>query len=360
MNQLKPLGLKAVDFFCGGGGMTNGLRQSGVNVIVGIDFDPDCKQTYEINNPGSQFCLADIKKLDVRILEDNFSIRRNDDNLIFVGCSPCQYYSAIKTSKTKSITSKNLLLDFARFIDYYRPGFVLVENVPGIITNKESVLPDFLDFLYSRGYKYEEHCVVDMSYYGVPQTRKRFSMIASRIVPVSLPLPEGRRALLSDYIGRKNGFRPIPAGYKDPSGFDHTTSNLSDINIRRLEKTPPNGGSRFHWKDDSELQLKCFWGRDDSFRDTFGRMYWDRPAPTITTKFFSISNGRFAHPNENRAISLREGATIQTFPKEYIFKTSSIARTAKLIGNAVPPEYAKRLAAGIRHNLSLCRKSVAG
>jgi DNA (cytosine-5)-methyltransferase 1 len=110
-----------------------------------------------------------------------------------------------------------------------------------------------------------------------------------------------------------------------------------------LEKTRKDGGDRLQWKNDKELQLKCFEGKDNSFKDTFGRMWWNRPAPTITTKFFSISNGRFAHPEENRPLSLREGATIQTFPKNYIFKTKSIYTTAKLIGNAVPPEYARRL-----------------
>ena len=182
-----------------------------------------------------------------------------------------------------------------------------------------------------------------MSYYGVPQTRKRFSLIASRVRAIELPIKDDKQAILEDFIGEKNGFPPICAGHKDLSDFNHTTAGLSNVNMRRLAKTAKNGGTRMDWKDDDELQLNCFRDKDNIFKDTFARMWWKRPAPTITTKFFSISNGRFAHPQEDRAISLREGATLQTFPKEYIFKTNSVANAAKLIGNAVPCEYARRL-----------------
>jgi DNA (cytosine-5)-methyltransferase 1 len=334
---------KAIDFFCGGGGMTCGLRQAGIHVLAGVDFDPQCRNTYEINNPDSKFIEANIKKLPTNYFEKELSVKKDDDKLILIGCSPCQYYSIINTSREKSKESKDLLMDFKRFVEYYNPGYVLVENVPGIVTNKESILPDFLDFLTDRRYtvKYK---VVDMSYYGVPQSRRRFSLIASRIDKnIDLPEPDKRQSLLENFIGVKNGFQPVKAGHKDETAFNHTVSGLSEICVKRLIKTPRNGGSRLSWKDDKELQLKCFEGKDNSFKDTFGRMWWKKPASTITTKFFNISNGRFAHPEEDRAISLREGATLQTFPKNYIFKTTSIAATAKLIGNAVPPEYARRL-----------------
>jgi len=334
---------KAIDFFCGGGGMTYGLRQAGINVIAGVDFDPQCKETYEVNNPNSIFIEANIQELPVEYFENRFAINKNDDNLILIGCSPCQYYSIINTSREKSKKSKDLLMDFKRFVDYYNPGYVLVENVPGLKTNAQSVLPIFLNFLKDKDYAIQEK-VIDLSYYGVPQSRKRFSLIASRVnKDISLPMPNEKRTLLKDFIGFDNGFPPIPAGYKDFTPFKHTTSGLSKVNAERLSKTRKNGGSRLDWKDDIKIQLPCFVGHDDSFVDTFGRMSWNKPAPTITTKFFSISNGRFAHPEEDRAISLREGSTLQTFPKTYIFKTESIAATAKLIGNAVPTKSARRL-----------------
>jgi DNA (cytosine-5)-methyltransferase 1 len=240
-----------------------------------------------------------------------------------------------------------LLRNFARFVDYYNPGYVIVENVPGLKTNERSILPEFLKFLEEKGYAVCQK-VVNLSYYGVPQTRKRFSLIASRVKDnLSLPIPETTQSKLEDFIGEANGFAKIRAGHRDHSEFNHTTAGLAPVSIERLKVTPHNGGDRFSWRNNGRLQLKCFIGKDESFKDTYGRMFWGKPASTITTKFFSISNGRFAHPEEDRAISLREGATLQTFPKNYVFKTNSIAATAKLIGNAVPPEYARRLGEAI-------------
>lgn len=120
--------MKAFDFFCGGGGMTYGLRLAGINVVAGVDFDIDAKETYEANNPGARFINADIGKLEASYFEKEMGIRKNDDQLVMVGCSPCQYYSLIRSSKEKSKKSKNLLLEFWKFIDYYNPGYVLVDT----------------------------------------------------------------------------------------------------------------------------------------------------------------------------------------------------------------------------------------
>jgi DNA-methyltransferase (dcm) len=343
---------KAIDFFCGGGGMTYGLRQAGINVIAGVDFDLDAKETYEFNNE-SIFIHADIETLPSDFFECNYDIKKNDNFLVLVGCSPCQYYSIINTNKKKSSKSKDLLKSFIRFIEYYNPGFVLVENVPGIITNKTSVLPYFLNKLNELGYIDIKYKVVEMCKYGVPQSRKRFSLMATRIPGINMQLPEedNEIAVLKDFLGEKNGFPSIPAGHKDFTDFNHTAAGLSPISMKRIMKTGQDGGSRLDWANDQELQLHCFMGKDNIFKDTFGRMWWNKPASTITTKFFSLSNGRFGHPTENRAISLREGATLQTFPKSYVFKTTSIAASAKLIGNAVPCEYARRLGKNIIETL---------
>lgn len=342
-NKIKKY--KAIDFFCGGGGMTCGLRQAGIEVIAGVDFDGDAKETYEFNNPGSVYVQTDIKKLRTKYFERKFGLRQYDDSLIMIGCSPCQFYSIINSDKNKSQKSKDLLRNFARFIDYYRPGYVLVENVPGIETNKDSILPFFLSELKDKLHYKVEKKIVNMNDYGVPQSRRRFSLIATRLDDVHIKFPEQseKKLTVRDVLGEANGFPPISAGHKDTTDFKHTVAGLSPIGLRRMQKTRHDGGNRLDWADDPELQLKCFINHDDSFKDTFGRMWWDKPSPTITTKFFSISNGRFGHPEEDRAISIREGATIQTFPKDYVFKTNSIATAAKLIGNAVPCEYARRL-----------------
>lgn len=342
--------LSAIDFFCGGGGMTCGLRQAGINVIAGVDFDPAAKETYEYNNKGSVFVNADITKLESEYFEKEFNVKKYDDNMIFVGCSPCQFYSIIRSSKEKSKKTKDLLLQFERFVDYYRPGYVLVENVPGIMTNKDSVLPKFLAFLTELGYgtpnsdkcKYD---VVNMKNYGIPQNRKRFSLIATRLDKVvNLPKKENVLHTVREAIGNVDEFPVIPAGYKDmDSNRMHSTKSLSSINLKRLENTPHDGGTRLAWKNNEELQLSCYIGKDNSFTDVYGRLEWNKPAPTITTKFLSISNGRFAHPEQNRGLSVREGAVLQSFPNNYEFKTDSLLVASRLIGNAVPPLYGKKI-----------------
>jgi len=343
MDNINNSDFKAIDFFCGGGGMTCGLRQAGINVIAGVDFDKAAKETYEFNNPGSKFIQADITELKEDYFEKNLQVTKNDDYLIMVGCSPCQFYSIINTQKKKSLKSKNLLLDFQRFVEYYNPGYVLVENVPGIITNKDSVLPEFLKFLERKKYKVVQE-IINMKNYGVPQNRRRFSLIATRLdTEISLPKKDDEIKTLRNSIGEENGFPKISAGHKDPTDFAHSVPALMEIMKKRLDKTPKNGGTRLSWKNDPELQLPCYIGHDKSFVDVYGRMYWDKPSSTITTKFYSISNGRFAHPEEDRALSIREGAVLQSFPREYLFKTKSLGVSAKLIGNAVPPEYARRL-----------------
>ena len=343
--------LKAIDFFCSGGGMSFGMQQAGIDVIAGIDFDSECQKTYEANIKGAKYILEDVSKLKEVDLSKKIEIKKDDDNLIMIGCSPCQYWTIIRTSKGKSEKSKDLLHEFHRFIKYYNPGYVVVENVPGILDKKkESGLDRFVHDLETRGYRVHYE-IVRLKEYGVPETRRRFSLIANRVTDKEIfPKPDKLISTVADYIGLKNGFPKIPAGYKDKTTFMHTTAGLSDTNLKRLKLTPQNGGSRKSWAD-TNLQLEAYKKKGNiSFNDTYGRMSWDKPAPTITTKFFSISNGRFAHPEENRPISLREGATLQTFPKSYKFIGTSVSSIARMIGNAVPPLYAKKLGLTIIKN----------
>ncbi|MCZ8237766.1 MAG: DNA cytosine methyltransferase [Leptospiraceae bacterium] len=342
---MKDKSFKAIDFFCGAGGMTSGFRQAGVKLLAGIDIDQQCKETYEFNHPNSKFIEADIKKLKYSELEKLVSIGKMDDQMIFIGCSPCQYFSTIKTNKTKSIESKNLLSDFQRFVKYYLPGYVVVENVPGIAKSHDSPLQEFINFLEKNRYKVSMD-ILRLEKFGIPQTRRRFLLVASRVDQnVSLP----KESQLSNntvrgFIHPKNGFPILKAGSKDASPNLHTVAGLSEINFKRLSLTEKNGGNRLSYVNNKRLAVPCQFKKPKIFHDTYGRMRWDRPAPTITTKFFSISNGRFAHPSQDRAISLREGATLQTFDLSYRFIGSSIGCIARQIGNAVPPLFAKQIA----------------
>lgn len=346
--QQMKINLKCVDFFCGGGGMSLGLSQAGIRVLGALDNDPDCRATYEANHPNSKFIQKDITKMKSAALGDELPIKPNQDDLVFVGCSPCQYWSIIngKASlerKIKSYPSRNLLGHFLRFVKYYRPGYVLVENVRGIVNAKnvkESGLSALLNFFDNNGYKYDDD-ILEACRYGVPQTRKRYVLIASRVDDsIELPKAENNIAVVKDKIF---DLPKIHAGESPPPGDDlHRSSYLYEKNIKRLRLTP-EGGRREHWAI-KELLIPAYENKPLSFfRENYGRMSWNKPAPTITTKFFSLGCGRFGHPKQDRAISLREGALLQTFPKKYKFKTKSVAATARLIGNAVPPELARRL-----------------
>jgi DNA (cytosine-5)-methyltransferase 1 len=323
--------------------MTHGLREAGINVLGGIDNAPDCRETYEHNNAPAIFIEDDISELTADNLIKALDIDRNDNNLLFAGCSPCQYWSKIRTTRRKSEKSAFLLKEFERLVGIFLPGMIVLENVPGLMTNKQSYLSTFLDFLKDNGYETKQD-IIDTFEYGVPQHRHRYLLIASRLhKTVTLPEPCNTNMFVRHFIGPKNGFQPIPAGHIDITPFLHTSSDLSEDNLRRIRLTPHDGGDRYSWKDDPSLQINAYRGKDRSFRDVYGRMHWDKPAPTITTRFNSLSNGRFGHPEEDRALSLREGACLQTFPKEYLFFSTSWNGIARQIGNAVPPLLSERI-----------------
>ncbi len=343
--------MKAVDFFCGGGGMSYGMQEAGIDVLAGIDYEIACKKTYEANIVDSKFIHADVFDLKEETLKKNLKLEKNDDNLVLIGCSPCQFWSIINTDKNKSKKSKSLLAEFERFVRFFNPGYVVVENVPGVLRRKkESGLESFIQWLESNEFNvhFKIHNTND---FGVPQNRKRFTLVASRIGNDKVfPKKLANRKTVADVLGVKNGFKKIEAGHIDNTEFLHTASSVAPVTLKRLIKVKKDGGDRLDFADDPELQLPCFAGRDKSFRDTFGRLWWNKPSNTITTKFYSVSNGRFVHPDEDRALSLREGATLQSFPKSYKFCASSIAAIARQIGNAVPPEYARHIGLAILEN----------
>jgi DNA (cytosine-5)-methyltransferase 1 len=342
--------LKAVDFFCCSGGVTCGFRKAGIKVLAGIDIDEVYKDTYEKNNKGSEFIKADIASLQLEELMERLSIQQNMDDLIFVGCSPCQYYTNLQTDRTKSATSKLLLEEFQRFVEFFRPGFIFIENVPGLERSKESPLGRFKHFLKEREYAFDDK-VVNAAEFGVPQNRKRYVLVASR-VSKNIAIPKGNKDKIKTVRGTIGDLPAISAGHKDDSLLMHWTANLAPINLKRIQNTSHNGGNRLEWKDNSNLQLKCYKGKDSTFSDVYGRLFWDQPSPTITTKFHSITNGRFGHPEQDRGISLREGALLQSFPNSYKFHSNNFGTVARMIGNAVPPELAKNIGKAITKNIN--------
>ncbi|MGB7209129.1 MAG: DNA cytosine methyltransferase [Pyrinomonadaceae bacterium] len=351
MNRQTKKNFRAVDFFCSAGGMTAGFRKAGIDVLGGIDIDPTCRETYTVNNPSSKFLLSDVRDLSFGTLETELGVKTNDDEMIFICCSPCQFWSKVNTDKTKSSKSKNLLLDFQRFVLHFMPAFIVVENVPGILRRPGNPLKDFLAFLTANRYHFK-HDIMNASHFGVPQTRRRFLLIASRVTKhILFPVPDTKKSppTVRQTIGDCRIFPPIEAGHRDGTDFLHTASGLSESNRKRLVLTKADGGTRETWSK-TDLQIPAYVGKDGFFEDVYGRMYWDKPAPTLTTKFHSVTNGRFAHPEQHRAISLREGAVLQTFDPNYKFVSNSLGGIAKLIGNAVPPQLSFRIARAIMNS----------
>jgi DNA (cytosine-5)-methyltransferase 1 len=340
--------LKAVDFFCGAGGVTCGFNGIGIKVIGGIDIDPKFKDTYEMNNSGALFLNKDVSNFNPSDLQPLLDITQNDDDLIFVGCSPCQYFSNLKSDKSKSKSGRLLLEDFKEFVLYYKPGFVFIENVPGLETKKGSPLHKFKATLKKEGYVFEQK-VLNAKDFDVPQKRRRFILIASRVLTkIELPKVTKKNKIVTvkDAIGNYTKFPKVSDGSKDMTDFQHSVAKLSDLNLRRVKKTPKNGGSRKAWEKDNELQLECYKTHDGHY-DVYGRLFWNKPSPTITTRFIYTSTGRYSHPEQNRALSLREGATLQSFPLTYKFHSTSPGIIATMIGNAVPPKLAEAIGKSI-------------
>lgn len=329
-----------VDFFCGGGGMTCGLLDAGIQVIAGVDSNPDCCETYENNNQSTYLC-CDICELTPQDLVSRFPQLKDKDNVMLVGCAPCQPFSLLRREVLDENgnpiphKSVNLLIEFGRFVKAIKPAHVLVENVPGLKGKGADVLDGFKRMLEDLGYEWDEK-VIYAKDYGVPQNRRRYILIASRLFkPVVPKATHGVKEGLKPYSTVRQAISKYPsikAGENHENIPNHQCANLSSLLLKRMQATPHDGGSRTDWPD--ELVLKCH--KDfKGHTDVYGRMKWDEPSPTLTVKCFSLSNGRFGHPEQDRAISLREAAALQTFPDDYVFY-GSVQEIGRQIGNAVP------------------------
>lgn len=335
----------AIDFFCGGGGMTRGLLDAGIQVLAGIDSNPNCRDTYEKNNHNI-YLECDICKLTSKQLIDKFPQLNNPDDVMLVGCAPCQPFSLLRREEFDENgapiphKSVNLLTEFGRFVEKIKPAHVMVENVPGLKGKGSDVLDGFKHMLEKKGYHWDEKILYAKDY-GVPQNRRRYVLIASRLFKPVIPTPShGDKPNLLPYCTVRQAIEKYPAivaGEVHKTVPNHRCANLSKLLLQRIKATPHDGGSRTDWPEN--LVLKChktFKGHTD----VYGRMKWNEPSPTLTVKCFSLSNGRFGHPEQDRAISLREAAALQTFRDDYVFY-GSIQEVGKQIGNAVPVLLAK-------------------
>lgn len=341
--------ISAIDLFCGAGGLTHGLIKAGVNVVAGFDILKTCKFPYEKNNGDAQFINKDVAKVtgdELNALYPKGHIK------LLAGCAPCQPFSKYSQGRdVKSDTKWPLLYEFSRLIGEVLPELVTMENVPEVI--RHEVYHDFVRQLENLGYTVWAKKIFCPDY-GMPQSRSRHVLLASRIGDIELVKPTRKPSNYKTVRQAIDKLTPLRAGEQCKKDRLHISAGLSPINIQRLKESKPGGT----WRDwPNHLIAECHrksTGR--SYVSVYSRMSWDEPSPTITTQCYGFGNGRFGHPEQNRAISLREAAVLQTFPKGYEFvppnEQISIASVGILIGNAVPVTLGKVIGRSLRGHIA--------
>jgi len=343
INNKKPI---AIDLFSGCGGLTLGLKQAGFNVIGAVEIDALAVKTYKSNHPSVRVWERDIRKLSGSEVQNVLKLKVGQLDLL-AGCPPCQGFSSIRThnGKNKIRDDRNdLVFDYLRLVKALRPKAVMMENVPALAENyRMTELKKELDKL---GYESDGMpLILNTADYGVPQRRRRMILVSSRIGKIELPKISEKRSTVRQAIGDL----PRPGKSGDPL---HDILEKRDAHtVKMISLIPKDGGSR------SDLPLKyhlpCHKRLPGGFKDVYGRMSWDDISPTITGGCVSPSKGRFLHPSQNRAITLREAALLQTFPKNYRFSLDNGKQgVALMIGNALPPAFIKRHALAIKRALT--------
>ena len=350
-----------VDLFCGVGGLTHGLVKEGFSVAAGIDFDDSCRYAFETNNK-SQFIYKDVTELTAKELN---ALYPKGAKKILVGCAPCQPFS-IFNHKNEKIQEKldadtkwRLLYSFAKLIKEIQPEIISMENVPRLVSfNGGKVFKHFVTTLEANGYTVSWN-IVNAQDYGIPQRRKRLILFGSKHGKIELIeslIKDKEYVTVRDAIGHLPKVEDGVVHQDDPL---HRARKLTDLNKRRIQATKEGG----FWRDwDKSLWLDCHKKKTGkNFNSVYGRMTWNDVAPTITTYCIGLNNGRFGHPEQDRAITLREAALLQSFPQQYKFidpKVPFSGQTiARQIGNAVPVTLGIVIAKSIKKHLKSIGKS---
>lgn len=344
-----------IDLFSGAGGVTQGFKNLGFNVLAAVESDPIAAHSYHVNHPEVRTITDDIRRVDPKKLMKACDLKRGQLTVLSV-CAPCQPFSR-QTRMHGLETRTKLVLQMLRFVAVMRPQYAIMENVPGLSKGaNKSVLDTLLKVLREKlKYSVVGPTVVDAVNYGVPQFRKRLILLCSRD-GTSLQMPtkthtaphNAEKFSLTPWRTVGNAFtnlEALTAGQQSNSDPLHRARQHSALNLERLAHIPPNGGSRDSLPD--HLQLACHKSIVDGYHDVYGRMDANRPANTLTTGCTNITRGRFAHPLEDRAITTREAARLQTFPDSYHF-CGGYDQISSQIGNAVPVLLAEAIAAVLR------------
>lgn len=334
--------LTAMDLFCGCGGLTQGLKKAQFKVIGAVDIDPISVETYKANHPEVQTWHMDIKELKVSSVKRKLGIRKGQLDLL-AGCPPCQGFSTMRTlNGARSVIDprNDLVMEFLRFVEELKPKAVMMENVPGLADDRR--FAKFRRRMEQLGYE-GDFMILNAMDYGVPQRRRRLIYVAGLKRPAEFARPARKTKTVRDAIWG------LPQAGSSGDAVHDIPENRTAKVVALIKRIPKDGGSRTDLPDKDQLEChkKC-----NGFKDVYGRMAWNEPAPTITSGCFNPSKGRFLHPVENRAITMREAALLQGFPKKYKFPTTDNKQAiALMIGNALPPEFIRRHAMAIRRSV---------
>lgn len=329
--------VEGIDLFCGAGGLTYGLQKAGISILAGVDLDPSSEFPFTANNQ-TRFVRADIR--DVRAADLSKLYSRGTIRLL-AGCAPCRPFSPFRRGLHYNSNDKewSLLKEFGRLAAELRPELLTMENVPGLAS--KPVFGRFVELLAGLGYEVDYKSVY-CPRLGVPQHRRRLVVLASLIGPVKVPLgtlPQGKFRTVRDVLA---ALPKLEAGERDARDRLHWARSVTEVNLQRLRSSRPGGT----WEDwPKSLRAKCHRKKTGaSYRSVYARMSWNEPSPTITTQAYNFGTGRFGHPDQDRSITLREAAILQTFPRRFRFvrprEEVHFNHVGRLIGNAVPPRLA--------------------
>ena len=347
MSKEKSNNIVAVDLFCGAGGLTTGLKEAGINVVAGVEFDQDAANTYKANHPNTHLFQQDIKTLSGKTILDTLGIKEID---LLAGCPPCQGFSSL-TFKHKREDPRNfLILEFLRLVQELKPKMVMLENVPGLAKRGNILFTKFIQGILDLGYL-PEWRVLQVADFGVPQKRKRLVMLAGKNFQIPIPTPqyaETPTKTLKKWVSLREAIAnmPRPVFVSDVKNRDYKSinwnvaRNLSEVNLKRI-RSLVQGASRYAIPQ--QLKPEGHKDSESGFGNVYGRLRWDEPSVTITRGCITLSMGRFGHPDQDRALSVREAATIQTFPTDYQFAVNNLEKACLQIGNAFPCLLAKKL-----------------
>ena len=355
--------LTAVDLFAGAGGLSLGARWAGFDVPVAVEVDPEVTATYRENHHAAVVLERDVRKVTgSQILESVPSGRVN----LLMGCAPCQGFCSLTSKLEREDARNQLLIEMARLVEEISPDAVLMENVPGLALRGRHFLTAFIKRLKEAGYL-TQWSNVQMADYGVPQNRRRLVLLAGRGFTIKLPdathakdpgqpFDRKRWKTLRDVIHGERFPKRLSQTRKldGPRAADwHVVRDILPATKARLQAT---AAGQMRLALDDALLPECHQGGYEGFRNVYMRMSWDIPSPTITAGCTTPAKGRFGHPDRRRTtISVREAAMIQTFPTSFCFATDKIDVACEMVGNAVPPLFAKTLAAAAHGAISIYR-----